>query len=778
MVNPIPNFVKSVWSKWNIRIVILTSLWLQIILVFLATLRKRSRSNILVVLLWFAYLLADSTAIFCIGLICTKFADEGDDKPILGVNDFLLAFWAPFLLLHLGGPDTITAFAMEDNALWLRHLLGLIVLNLEKHEEHTSNMVLALALVSLRGMNDEHNTKSVGLRRMNDMHDKESEFGIIKDSNKFCGLGNRILDSGLSDKSMSNRLCAFLLTLPENTLWLPTALVFMAGIIKFAEKIRSLQLASASTTLQPIIRDPYLQKFLSNVHDPEERLMFVTSNGVEVLPDETVVRDAYAYFNIFKCLVVDAMLGQRERNIRQQFWFYQTAVDSLRIIEVELNLFYHAFYTKTSVICSKVGLSFRFLSVGSVVAALVLFTYDPKRGCNEFDVTVTYTLLYGAVALDIVSFLMLIFSDHSFTLFSSQNYDYDRSIGAIIHSTFSGFLKLRMKPSQGGGRGGRTMEIYEQAALLQKLWTFVFEELQRKSLRVGGVKDIQRICSYRGEWVIREEGILDEDDRNKLLRYVDSSKITFDQCLIVWHIATDLLFYEAEDERQKEKENLKKRSDDEIETRNGVDDVRQKNNIGNDPDLEQGSDDGVVPEEDLRDVSERNKENIPDVEKKYDDVELQHISKLLSDYLMYLLIVKPTMIPAMRGFGQKRFQETCDDAYRCAGKRLRTMDTCSKPHECIQKLINKENDSEKSEEQKAFNKIRYARTTGIINMVNPYEQLVPVGKCLLLDAYDLADVIMNLKGTNKWKMIAQALRSSFNLMGLLEMECDYFVSTG
>ncbi|KAL2322069.1 hypothetical protein Fmac_026448 [Flemingia macrophylla] len=113
------------------------------------------------------------------------------------------------------------------------------------------------------------------------------------------------------------------------------------------------------------------------------------------------------------------------------------------------------------------------------------------------------------------------------------------------------------------------------------------------------------------------------------------------------------------------------------------------------------------------------------------------------------------------------------------------MDRYNKPYECIQKLIKKEkplskrktenniccwcrfygvffhdkkeNDSEKSEEQKAFNKIRYARTTGIINMVNPYEQLVPVGKCLLLDAYDLADVIMNLKGTNKWKMIAQVL---------------------
>ncbi|XP_075666020.1 uncharacterized protein LOC142635836 [Castanea sativa] len=38
-----------------------------------------------------------------------------------------MAFWAPFLLLHLGGQDTITAYAVQDNELWLRHLLGLVV---------------------------------------------------------------------------------------------------------------------------------------------------------------------------------------------------------------------------------------------------------------------------------------------------------------------------------------------------------------------------------------------------------------------------------------------------------------------------------------------------------------------------------------------------------------------------------------------------------------------------------------------------------------------------
>ncbi|XP_031272092.1 uncharacterized protein LOC116130497 [Pistacia vera] len=38
----------------------------------------------------------------------------------------LQAFWAPFLLLHLGGPDTITAYALNDNEFWLRHFLQFV----------------------------------------------------------------------------------------------------------------------------------------------------------------------------------------------------------------------------------------------------------------------------------------------------------------------------------------------------------------------------------------------------------------------------------------------------------------------------------------------------------------------------------------------------------------------------------------------------------------------------------------------------------------------------
>ncbi|GLT41839.1 hypothetical protein SLA2020_158740 [Shorea laevis] len=41
------------------------------------------------------------------------------------LNSELVVFWAPFLLLHLGGPHTISAYSLADNEIWLRYLFGL-----------------------------------------------------------------------------------------------------------------------------------------------------------------------------------------------------------------------------------------------------------------------------------------------------------------------------------------------------------------------------------------------------------------------------------------------------------------------------------------------------------------------------------------------------------------------------------------------------------------------------------------------------------------------------
>ncbi|KAL7218161.1 hypothetical protein ACSBR2_011438 [Camellia fascicularis] len=102
----------------------MVSLLLQTLLIFIAPLRKRTEKRIITLFIWAAYLLADWVAAFAVGLI---FSAQGNHNGKELVNKDIAVFWAPFLLLHLGGPHTITAFALENNELWLRHLLSLVV---------------------------------------------------------------------------------------------------------------------------------------------------------------------------------------------------------------------------------------------------------------------------------------------------------------------------------------------------------------------------------------------------------------------------------------------------------------------------------------------------------------------------------------------------------------------------------------------------------------------------------------------------------------------------
>ncbi|WVZ50196.1 hypothetical protein U9M48_001473 [Paspalum notatum var. saurae] len=108
---------KELWDAWEMHCLILLSLSLQVFLFLTADLRRRSASCVVRTVLWLAYLLADIVAIFVLGHLAVH--EQGPSHE-------LMLFWAPFVLVHLGGQDNITAFSKQDNELWLRHLLNLV----------------------------------------------------------------------------------------------------------------------------------------------------------------------------------------------------------------------------------------------------------------------------------------------------------------------------------------------------------------------------------------------------------------------------------------------------------------------------------------------------------------------------------------------------------------------------------------------------------------------------------------------------------------------------
>ncbi|KAL0684929.1 hypothetical protein Bca4012_051777 [Brassica carinata] len=358
MVDAIPKPIKDIWDAWSIRTTLIFSLSLQSFLIFFAPQRKRTSRKVLLSLIWSAYLLADWAANFAAGQISDSQGDDAEPGEPKN-NSKLLAFWVPFLLLHLGGPDTITALALEDNELWLRHLLGLAF--------------QAIATVYV-----------------------------------------------------------FLQSLP-NDLWRPILLVSATGVIKYVERTLALYLASLDKFKDSMIQRPdpgpnyaklmeeYAAKKVMKmptqiikIEEPEKD----PKAGAKVKPDNltelNILQYAYKYFNIFKGLVVDLIFTFQQRAESKRFFSELKPDEALRILEVELNFIYEALYTKAEILHNWIGVIFRFIALGCLIAALRIFQYKDKKDYGRFDVGLTYALLIGGIALDCIALIMLCLSDWTF----------------------------------------------------------------------------------------------------------------------------------------------------------------------------------------------------------------------------------------------------------------------------------------------------------------------------------------------------------------------------
>ncbi|XP_073266000.1 uncharacterized protein [Populus alba] len=114
------NCLKKLWNGWELRMLMLLSLFLQTILAIFGDRRKYATGFWLRFVVWLAYMSADWVATFSLGILARSQTNSANPNMIP-------VFWAPVLLLHLGGPETITAYSLADNELWTRRLLELVI---------------------------------------------------------------------------------------------------------------------------------------------------------------------------------------------------------------------------------------------------------------------------------------------------------------------------------------------------------------------------------------------------------------------------------------------------------------------------------------------------------------------------------------------------------------------------------------------------------------------------------------------------------------------------
>ncbi|KAI8009931.1 hypothetical protein LOK49_LG06G00657 [Camellia lanceoleosa] len=514
-------WVKMIWDKWNLRIAILFSLFFQILLVFIAPLRKRKGNKIRNLLIWGAYLLADWVAVFAIGLISHGQANNCDNYC---VNKDLLAFWAPFLLLHLGGPDAITAFSFEDNGLWIRHFVGLVI------------QLVVVAYVFLQSF--------------------------------------------------------------PNQIWIPTVLVFFAGTLKYAERTRAQYLAclrNFDVSMLPIaVASRRVERFFEDLDDEE---------GQTFLTDITVLESGYNFFQIIMSLIAYPRLSFREP-ASYIFFSKRSSKDAFRVIEVELNFLYDVLYTKMAVVHCRTGYFLRFIFSFFILVSFALFASSHhKHQFHHFDIVVTYILLIGAVGLDLVSLLMLIFSHWTVVLLSNPKakhivyaiqerfFSYDKRSQRFNfvpqHSLISYCINIHQ----------RRFKWFYKAVGLFRLNNFLYEiqyirteRLEKTDIKYLIFMKLKEKADPRHE---SQDTELDIDwGENRFtpswIGYSMSKEVEYDRKLLMWHIATEICYF-----------------CDEPYTNN------------------------------------------------------REFCKILSEYMLYLLVMQPTMMSTVPGIGKIRIRDMC-----------------------------------------------------------------------------------------------------------------------
>ena len=558
-----PAVLRRFWNEWEIQALVLLSLIIQSILTVMGNRRKYLASHTLSFILWFAYLLADWFAAFSLSVLSKNAGNFEDPKFALK------AFWAQFFLLYLGGPDTITAYSLEDNELWWRRLLMLAF-----------QMTIAF-YVSLKA---------------------------------------------------SNQTLLSFLAFP----------MFIAGIIKTGERIWVLRSASSEKFKESMLHRPdpgpnyarYMEEYCSKKDEGFEvtsdrfmeapvlgDLSFTAPENV-MITDGATLQDAYNFFKTFKQLFADLILSIQDKVNSQSFFQSVSCDEAFKVIEVELGFMYDVFYTKAFKVYSLPGCVFRLISFSCTVSVLFLFSIMEKHAYSRANVIITYVLLVGATILEIYAVLLLLTSDWTKLWLSKHK-------NAVVDLLYVGITFFDSIPLFRIKRWSNTIGQYNliefclklrppKCSFLQKVFCnnewlekhryhdsadvsmglkeLIFQRIVEKSRSASNdLKACKDLCASRGDRVFNDPRCLSEISKENLETLKESVEVETDQSILLWHIATNLCYN-----------------------------------------------------------YDRNTTQNPD---SYPNCKA---SKLLSDYMLYLLVMLPIMLP--NGIEQIRFQDTCAEA--------------------------------------------------------------------------------------------------------------------
>ncbi|XP_052150899.1 uncharacterized protein LOC127769381 [Oryza glaberrima] len=322
------NTIGDVWNGWSMEILLGASFLMQLVLAFSAGFRWRGDSNKLRNVIWLFYVGGDYVATLALGHLSVS-GTSGKRR--------LVAFWAPFFLLHLGGPDSITAYELEDNQLSARYVLELVL-----------RVAGAVYIVY---------------------------------------------------KSISGSWAL-----------VPAAwLMLLVGVAKYTEKTLALHGANLANVRRSVERQQHRHHIGGGSHH-SPKLAFATDDN-----DDALVMKAHTLFNICKNSLVDSSVETESTSPSTDSAAAQTREalfdlrwkELFRVMEIELSLMYDFLYTKAAVIHTWHGYCIRALSPLAITVSLVLVELSNEGGRRHkrSDIVITRVLLVATFLLELASLL-------------------------------------------------------------------------------------------------------------------------------------------------------------------------------------------------------------------------------------------------------------------------------------------------------------------------------------------------------------------------------------
>ncbi|CAD6256042.1 unnamed protein product [Miscanthus lutarioriparius] len=340
------------WDVWKLRLLVLASTVIQFFLFFYGAARRVPVKRWIRVCIWLAYIAGDSVAIYALASLFNRHSRAAAAT----VGSKLEVLWAPILLIHLAGQEQISAYSIQDNELWARHIVTLV-----------AQVTIALYMFCVSWSGDRRLLAAAILMFI---------IGIYKFSTKPWALKRACLGN------LSSMRRILLANLDVNhkfiTKW----------YVGDAEPDAQIQAVVDQREKEATEEELDLSEYMHKIQEAR--------SGVQATLH---LADTFEF-------AADILVPYSRRLKILQFMFTYGCKNSrfAGAVRRGLDEIYSRLYTRVNVATTSIGLVVRVVTFSLAVAVIALFARTPKSQDDGVDVKVTYILFSGIALLEFLSF--------------------------------------------------------------------------------------------------------------------------------------------------------------------------------------------------------------------------------------------------------------------------------------------------------------------------------------------------------------------------------------